>query len=171
MKNPVQANPAQQLITQDETPNLPVLVPKSNVGRPTKYRPEYCQQLLAHFSQPLTKTVIKKYTTKAGTVIEEPIEKPNELPTIEGFAESIGVVKDVIIDWTNKYPEFLFAYRRAKQIFRDFIVRNGITGRYDSRFAQFVAINDTDMRDRKEVVTLNFNFTEVDISEAELDAD
>lgn len=65
---------------------------------------------------------------------------------MEEFAESLGLWKQTVIDWVKVYPDFHDAYVRAKQMFRDFIIKNGITSRYDSRFAQFVAINDTDMR-------------------------
>ena len=116
-------------------------------GRPTDYLPEYAERLITFFkTRNLTKILKRTYTTKAGTVIEDEIEKPEELPTIEEFCESIPITKKTFHEWKNRYPEFLYAYERAKQIFRDFIVKNGITGRYDSRFAMFVAINDTDMK-------------------------
>ena len=126
-------------------------VPPQTFGRPSKYRPEYCQQMIEFFQRPLTHTKIKTYTTKAGTVIEEPIEVPNELPTLEEFSESIGIWKQNLLEWTKIYPDFHAAYVRAKQLFRDFIVKNGITARYDSRFAMFIAVNDTDLKDSKDV--------------------
>jgi len=121
------------------------------VGRPTDYRPEYCEDIIKFFSRPLTKTVYKTYTTKAGTVIKEPIEKPNELPTIEEYCSSIGIVVSTLHEWRKHHPEFSKAYTHAKQLEKDFLVKNGLCDRYNARFAQFVAINCTDMVDKIEV--------------------
>ncbi len=115
-------------------------------GRPTDYREEYCQDIVEFFSRPLTKTVIKTYTTKAGTVIEEPVERPEELPTIEEYCNRLGISKQALSEWVKVHPRFGDAYVRAKQLEKDFLVKNGLSGRFDSRFSIFVAQNFTDMR-------------------------
>jgi hypothetical protein len=137
-------------------------------GRPSEYKPEYPEMLLKYFQdRPLTKFLKKTYTTKAGTVIEEDIEKANHLPTLEGFCESIGIVKQTLYNWIKEHPPLMDSYLRAKQIFRDFLIQNAICGRYDSKFSMFVAINDTDMRDSKDI---NVNVHPIDnLSDAELE--
>lgn len=57
-------------------------------GRPSKYKPEYCEMMIAH--------------TKAGGFFE-------------GFAMSIDVTKETLLDWTTTYPDFSDAYKKASQ--------------------------------------------------------
>lgn len=66
---------------------------KSNpVGRPTDYNPEYCQSILALGMQ--GKSVVQ-------------------------MACYFNVVKQTLHDWCHKYPEFLDAFMRAKQLSQD----------------------------------------------------
>lgn len=53
--------------------------PKRNPGKPTKYKPEYCEKLLEHMSEGLS---------------------------IEAFAGLIRVHKDSIYEWVRVHPEF-----------------------------------------------------------------
>lgn len=57
-------------------------------GRPSKYNPEYCQQVIDHCS--------------AGK-------------SLKSFACSIDVHMDTLLEWKSKYPEFSVAYETAKQ--------------------------------------------------------
>jgi hypothetical protein len=57
------------------------------VGRPTAYRPEYCEQLIAWMKKP------RSY---------------------ESFASTIGVCREVLYDWEKKHPEFLHAKRQGR---------------------------------------------------------
>ena len=120
-------------------------------GRPSKYRQEYCQQLIDFFSVPATTTIIKKIITKNGTEIEEEVERAVNLPTIERFCSNIGVDGDTIITWNKDYPEFHAAYARAKALQKDLLITNGCKGLYNSQFAIFVAKNVTDMRDKIDI--------------------
>ena len=56
-------------------------------GRPTKYKPEYCEQLVEHMKQG------KSFWT---------------------FAAIIDVAWDTLTDWTHRHPEFLAAKRRGR---------------------------------------------------------
>ena len=140
---------ALEVIKSDSSPSTKP--PGYVFGRPTDYKPEYCQKIIEFFSRPLTKTIIKKYTTKAGTVIEEPIEKGNEFPTIEEFADTIDCSAGTVVNWTKVHPDFMSAYMRAKGKWKDFLIKNALMDRYNPKFAQFVAINCTDMVDKIEV--------------------
>src|SRR5271157_578893 len=114
-----------------------------HAGRPTKYKPEYCQAIIDYFSIPKTKQLIKKYVTKSGTIIEEPIEKPNDLPFLEAFARSIGVNIDTLHAWCKSYREFSDAFTHAKELQKQFMVQNGISGLYPPAAYAFTAKNIT----------------------------
>lgn len=59
------------------------------VGRPTLYKPEYCQMLVDHMRTGMS---------------------------FESFAASIGTSWDVLYDWCKKYPEFLQAKIQGKAL-------------------------------------------------------
>jgi hypothetical protein len=117
-------------------------------GRPTKYRKEHCQAILDFFNKPATKTVKQTWISKAG-IKEADVEVAIPLPTIEGFALSIGTSKQSVITWTEQHPEFLDAYTRAKTAQKEILIQNALAGRYVEGFAKFVAINCTDMVDKQ----------------------
>lgn len=124
---------------------------KPKEGRPTDYREEYCEGIIRFFSKPLVRKLKKTIRTRTGAVIEEEVEVPNEPPTIESYSKSIGVVTTTIVAWTEKHPEFLAAYTRAKEIQKDFINQQALMGRYNSNYAIFFQTNNTDMRSKNQV--------------------
>lgn len=56
-------------------------------GRPSKYKPEYCEQIIKFCSEGYS---------------------------ITGFAGSIGVCRDTIVEWARVHPEFSLAVQAAK---------------------------------------------------------
>lgn len=122
------------------------LTVKRLLGRPSKYKKRYAQELIDYFNVD-------------ATVIVDGKEKAVRFPTLERFSIKIGVFVDTLADWANakyadgtpKYPDFLRAYMFAKAMQKDILVANGMSGLYASNFATFVAVNFTDMADKKEV--------------------
>lgn len=100
------------------------------MGAPTKYKPEYCQRLLDYFNV----SPHDKAKNKDG----EELDLPPDPPSIEGFADSIGVVKKTIYSWSKKHPDFLHCMNLVRQKERLFIRYAGLTGVYDSRFCASV---------------------------------
>lgn len=119
-------------------------------GRPTKYDPKYCDEIIEFFDIEPYKEVPKTITSAKGSVIEDISLVPERLPTFERFAHKIGVHVDTMIEWCSKYEEFSEAYSRAKQLQKDFLIANGLSGLFNAAFTKFVAINITDMRDKTE---------------------
>ena len=125
--------------------------PKHPGGRPSEYKPEYCQVILNYFNKPYTHKKLVTYTLKSGSVRTEESDAPNDLPTLEGFANFLGVVKQTILTWADVHPEFMDALMRAKQIQKECLIQNGLKGLYDARFAMFVAVNCSDMRSKESI--------------------
>ena len=121
-------------------------------GRPTTYKPEYCQQIINFFSTPqLTEDKEITWTTKSGTVKREIVKVANRLPTMEKFAIDIGTYPQTLLDWCKRFSEFNEAYSRAKAYYKEFLNQNALSGRYNERYATFLAINTTDMRQTQTV--------------------
>lgn len=121
------------------------------LGRPTDYKPEYCDEIREFFDRELTKTLKTVITGKNDYSREEEKEIANELPTFERFAVNIGVNKDTLYEWEKVHPEFSDSMEECRQIQQDFLVQNGLKGLYQSNFAIFVAKNYTGMRDKTEI--------------------
>lgn len=125
-------------------------------GRPTLYDPKYCQEIIKFFDvKPYYKETVAHSQAygKTGKVSFEKKEwknVPNELPSLYKFANKIGVDQTTLNEWAKRHQEFSLAFTRAKEMYKNFLMENGLLGLYDSRFAIFVAKNTTDMRDKVE---------------------
>lgn len=117
--------------------------PKHPGGRPSKYKPEFIPQMIDFFS-------IEPSRMEEGHM-GAMVERPNRLPTFERFASNIDVTVDTLLNWNKSFPEFLGAYKKCKQMQKDFMVQNGMSGLFNAAFTKFVAINITDMVDKSEV--------------------
>jgi len=132
---------------------------KRGLGRPTKYRKVFADMLVEYFSIPATVEREITTTTKDGKMYTRTEVVANDMPTFEGFAESIQVDDKTLENWSKAktstgrptHPEFLRAYKRAKQLQKQMLVTNALAGRYNSAFAMFYAKNVTDLRDRLEL--------------------
>lgn len=138
-------------------------------GRPTRYKKRYAKDIIDYFARPLTETKTKEVVS-AGFVVSTEVEEANELPTIMGFAQSIGVCKDTIANWANKEknPEFFSAYKKAKALQESFIAQNAFKGRGNTTFSIFFLKCNHGWKDRVEV-DLNANIgINIDQDDAEL---
>lgn len=125
----------------------------SKIGRPTKYKPEYCQELIEFFEVAYEQVV--EQVASQGKAVDVIRYKLSRFPTIEGFCANILISKDAFHKWIAKYPEFNDAYSIAKQKQKNALIQGGLAGDFNAGFAKFVAINCTDMIDKSEVKNEN----------------
>lgn len=90
---------------------------KRGRGRPTIYKPEYCEKIIEYF---------RTY---------------QPFPMFEGFADSLDVSVQVLWVWKEKYPDFLDAYTCAQGIQAQKLVEGALGGRYNANFASLAAKN------------------------------
>lgn len=122
---------------------------KRPVGRPTKYKPEYCEKIIEYFD---VKPYIQRTKTirqKDGSVSEIEEDYPNDLPTLAGFSVSIDVDRDTLKEWAKVHPDFSAAYKKAKAMQYDFLVTNGMRGLTVPSFTIFAAKNIMYWRDKQ----------------------
>jgi hypothetical protein len=99
-------------------------------GRPTKYKPSFPQQIVEWFEEQVSK---------------------KELPFLSKWARTqAGVSEQTALTWTENAPEFLEAYKKAKDIQKEFLITQALYGKFNATFAIFTAKNITDMRDKTE---------------------
>ena len=80
---------------------------KNPVGRPTDYKPEYCEQLVEHMAKGLT---------------------------FESFAGVIDTHRGTLYDWKNAHPEFADAHKKAiekSMLFWDNLGVLGVVGKVE----------------------------------------
>ncbi len=109
---------------------------ENKVGRPTKYKEEYCDKLLSYFEVAFKSKVTKEVASNKG-VLEIQEEEACELPMFADFAHEVGVHVDTLHEWCKVHPEFSEAYKKAKSLQENIIVKNGMKGRYNTTFALF----------------------------------
>jgi hypothetical protein len=120
-------------------------------GRPTKYKKEYCEEIIAFFGVDKTRKEVKAVITGKNEYEKTEYETvPNDLPTFAKFARKIGVNGDTLVKWAKKNKDFTAAYNMAKELQKEFLVDNGLAGLYPPASFIFTAKNVTDMRDKTE---------------------
>lgn len=174
-KQPARKSPKQQLrgIVKDTPKTPPVEPPKQleqpEPGQPTKYKPEYCQQLIDYFSiEPLKIVAEQKIVgPEGGKYVSRRL--PQRFPWFEGFARKIGVHRNTLKNWCNEHPEFAEAYDTAKDLQREFIVDVALSGAAPPSFAIFTMKNVCGWRDERDL-KLRKAKEEGDIDDDELKA-
>ena len=120
-------------------------------GRPTQYRPEYCEEIIEYFDVAPYTTSVKTITTKNGSIIEEPITLPNDARFMVGFERLIGVSLQTLHNWCKEYPEFLEAFTQAKELQARHVAVNALNGTYNGGFAQFMLMNTAGWRNKSDL--------------------
>lgn len=121
-------------------------------GRPSEFKPEYCQQLLEYFTVPPYRELPETWYNPDGTVKRESVKLvANPPPHVGGFARKIGVAKSTIYDWARKYPNFAYSIAHAHDMRRAMIIDNALAGLYNPLFAKLAAANLFGWHDRQDV--------------------
>jgi len=118
-------------------------------GRPTKYKPEYCQQIIEFFDVEPYRTIIETRTYKDGSVRESEKDIANDLPFFEKFAHDIGVTVETLQEWKRVHPEFSLAYKKAKKMQERNWKACSLRGLYNPAFTIFMGKNVYGWTDRQ----------------------
>ena len=125
---------------------------KNKGGAPSKYKEEYCEEIVEYFRVPPEIVDYKREYYQNGNLKSEyPIVRGNEFPTFQGFADEIGVHIDTLHEGREVHEEFSEAYMRAKQLQEKIWLTNGMNNLYNSQFAQFFGKNCLGYKDKQEV--------------------
>ena len=74
-----------------------------------------------------------------------------KLPTQEGLAITLGVTRQTILNWGKEHPEFRHALDMLMMVYKDLLIAGGLSGKYNSSFAKFLASSEHGMVERQEV--------------------
>jgi len=119
-------------------------------GRPTKYRPELCADIIEFFNRPLyIKKVERKCVDGEWTEVEH--EVPNRTPFLIHWIMKHDLCMQTPHNWCAEHPEFLVAYNKAKALQENFIVEHGIKGDHNGFMTFQTLKNVSGWRDKTEV--------------------
>ena len=126
--------------------------PRKKMGRPTKYKPEYCQEIIEYFDiEHFEDKLVSKVTGKNDYEKEEYKEVANPLRFLTQFARKIGVATKQLYEWEKVHPEFRKALTRARELQQEMLVSNAMKGLYQAHFTIFSAKNMIGWKDKTEV--------------------
>jgi hypothetical protein len=123
---------------------------KRRVGRPSRYRPEYCEAILAHFHVELERSVEVTRLGDDGTPVTVTETVANPFPTFARFASEVGVTRETLRNWCAAHDDFAFAHERARDLQTDLLIKGGLHRVYPANFAILALKNLAGWRDRPE---------------------
>lgn len=124
------------------------------VGRPSSYKPEYCDELLNYFLEHTIDREPDKLVKGESTNQTQYQLAPKPLPTLVGFAAKIGVAMSTLQKWADDFPEFHASRARALVIGEHLLAQDAYRGLVQFPIAAWLGNNYTlGLRDKKEVHT------------------
>jgi preprotein translocase subunit Sec63 len=114
---------------------VPKRAPRPGEGGQSKYKPEYCEEMLEYFNRGLykeTKTFNKK--------------ELNDLPTFQYYSAVIrSITHQTLLNWAAEHKEFGEVFNKCKKIQENILVQGGISRAYDPGFVKFIlnSVSDT----------------------------
>ena len=145
-----QNNYSQMLNTGDAPANMPQKSRKK-FGRPTKYKSQYCFDIIAFFDRPHTYEGETVHTNRKGESWVQYQTKANPVPLMCDFAQFLGTTVKTLFDWVKQFEEFRKATTHAQDLqLRHLATVTGL-GLYNANWSVFMAKNISSWRDKKEI--------------------
>jgi hypothetical protein len=124
---------------------------KRKAGQPTRYKPDYCRDIVSFFEKAPKWQEINDSHSEGFQNNTRYKHVPAPMPTFFRYAEKIGVSDNTLDNWTKKNPEFFVAYNKCKELQKEWLIEIGLSGMTPPASFIFVAKNVTGMRDKTEV--------------------
>mgnify|MGYP006921325302 CR=1 FL=1 len=150
---------------------------KNATGRPTDYKPEYCQKMIEYFEQCKAEVLvdISFYNTNKEEVISQiinpiyenaedwdllnawPVKRieqkiaMNKFPSYVRFARIIWVSKSTLFERAKEHKEFSDSMVICNDISETILLENWLQGIYNPWFAQFLLKNNYWYKDKTEL--------------------
>lgn len=80
-------------------------------------------------------------------------KKKHEIPTFEQLSGILKVGTRTLSDWEQEYPEFLLTMDILRGVQKDMLIRNGLNGKFNSRFAMFLLKANHKLHENEPLVT------------------
>jgi len=108
-----------------------------SAGRPTEYKPEYCNQA-------------EVYLMNCEDTLTERGKIQVKLPTTDGFARFLGVARSSLYLWEKSHPGFSDALDKIRNEQQERLINMGLSGDYNSTIAKLVLSSNHGMKEKSE---------------------
>ena len=126
------------------------------MGRPTLYRPEYCDAVMEYFQRPREAREVKvSAENREGEWKQAYRTICAELPSIAGFCIELGISRNTLYEWQKAHADFRDSCARAVLLAESLVADRGNNGLYNAQFAAFYGKNVFGWKDKTEVETVN----------------
>ncbi len=117
------------------------------VGRPEEFKEEYIEKAEKYLKACKDREAKFHKTSGVRSDTYERLIKV-KLPTIEGFAEYIGVSRKSLYNWEKTYPLFASALERIRTAQLTRLINKGLSGDYNPIIAKLILSSNHGMKDR-----------------------
>ncbi len=145
------ATPHRAALVVPSTP-LPAASPEKFFSKNEMPPDTIAVALIEYFSRPSEGLYSETVFPRNGEpyVTQKPFVNP--IPLLSEFCRSVGLTVKDLRALAKRNPNTIGrAVEVAKDVEKEYIIRRGLAGEYNSQFAQFVAVNETDMRMKSDV--------------------
>lgn len=121
--------------------------PKRSRGRPSKYDPAF----IAKVDEYIAKNQDEYYEfhkTRGDRSDSYERKIIVRLPTRDGFAIFLGVVRQTLDNWANDHPDFLDAVKKIDFVQKERLVQNGLSGEYNPLITKLLLSANHDVVER-----------------------
>jgi len=143
------------------------------VGRPSTYKPEYCNDLLTFFEK--ARNLLKKEEigrprtkqTERPSTKKDPIYYKKKypivlLPTLERFSTLAKIPLITMTGWKKQHPEWKETVAQCMAIQKDMLIQMTLNGYYNAATAKLILQNCHGFTEKEEVtnkgtITLKFD--------------
>lgn len=113
-----------------------------------KYKPEYASTKLYEYIKYCEESHYMRMRSTGNQKVAIPVSDP-KLPSERGYATFIGVSHPTLARWEKESKAFGEAMKLLGQIQYDWLVSNGVAGKYNSKVAALVLMSEHNMVERQ----------------------
>lgn len=114
----------------------------ADLGRPTKYKKEYCNEAENYLAD-----ARDSYSDDGKNRLTV------NLPTIEGFSLFLGVALSTIYLWAESHPDFSESLELIKKEQKQRVLSKGLSNEYNSTIAKLILSSNHNMREKADVTS------------------
>jgi hypothetical protein len=123
-------------------------------GRPTDYKYDYYHNLVLEYIKECVDEVTEFHKTRGEKSDSYDRIVQVKLPSIEGLCLKLGIAKDTLYAWKEKYKEFSYDIEEVLKLQAERLINNGLNGTYNPTIAK-VLLTKHGYREGQDITTNN----------------
>ena len=121
-------------------------------GRPTAYKEQFIDKVDEYLASSKDEEYqVRSFESGRGVAWNTKIRV--HLPTIEGFAQFIGVPRRTVFDWKDVHPEFSHSLEKILTEQQKRLIDSGLAGDYSPTIAKLILSANHGMREKTDLTS------------------